>query len=800
MKKKILLSLLTLLTGITSLFAQSKMRMALDTLQKFYPQEKIYILYNKAQYTAGETMWFSAFVFAGYEPSLVSSNLFIELYDNEKHLLDRKQLPLLHGQAAGQLTISQKLSENVYFIRAYTQWMLNFPENYQYIHPIEIYNPKSPKKLRAQYLPWKAEAFPEGGNLVDGIPARVAVRLFSPSPLPPTWFAYLVEPGHTEKIAEANSLDPNVAILQFIPAAAHQYQVVVEDGKGQRQVINLPAAISTGLHLEIHNLNDSIQYTIRFKGLPGLGKGYKLIGSMNNEILYEAFIRKSDSILTRFISTAEFNNGILRLSLFDPDDNVVAERLCFVKPTAPSVKTPDFTEQGLNSSARSLNSLQFRSDTIENPFSILVMDPVAKDPSEEENFLTALWLNEDLSKPIQKPAQYFEHPGPTSAEALDALLISETWQRFNWNDILHGKYPETKFFPDNYISYKGTAYRNKKPVANEAINLIFYFADSSTQFVQVKTDSMASFVLHNLFFFDSVRVYYQANSKKSFAKDIHIQFETLNRASPYQSSFPVTAYTLVTRDPGDQQPEMVTRTLNTLNNQQFADDRYKTLEEVRVRTKQKTAKEKLEEELSSPSFTGFNETVFDFVNEDQHADSYSNILEWLQGRVAGLQINFSNGDLIPVIRGTAVEIFVDEMRMDPSFINGFPVNDIAMVKVIKGYFVGGWGGGGEGAIAIYTKKGNMRSYRSQPLLSNNKLKGYDKIENFPSPDYSENIYKQVKLDTRDVLFWNPFAVSENDQLKIPIRFYNNDVAKEFRVIIVGFTIDGQPIYYNRILR
>jgi hypothetical protein len=64
----------------------------------------------------------------------------------------------------------------------------------------------------------------------------------------------------------------------------------------------------------------------------------------------------------------------------------------------------------------------------------------------------------------------------------------------------------------------------------------------------------------------------------------------------------------------------------------------------------------------------------------------------------------------------------------------------------------------------------------------------------------ENIYRQVKNDTRDVLYWNPFAVSENEQLKVPIRFYNNDLAKEFRVIIVGFTIDGIPVYYNGILK
>ncbi len=799
--KKVFLLTAIILSFISFVSAQSRIRVALDTLQKFYPREKIYILYNRAEYVAGETMWFSAFVFSEYELSPVSSNLLVELYDNEKKLLAIKQLPLLNGQASGQLKLPEKLNENVYFIRAYTRWMLNSPEDDQYIHTLTILNPKSPKRLQIQNLPWKAEAFPEGGNLVDGIPAKVAIRLFSPSPLPQTWSGYITEAGNSKKIAEFTSLDQNAGLVQFLPSAGHQYEVTVEDKTGLKQVFSLPTVAPSGVHLEVYNFHDSIQYIIRFKNIHGSGSGYKLIGTMNDQMVYEAMIRRSDSALSRFIPTGNLINGILRLTLFDANDNAVAERLCFVRPTSLEIKKPVFTDKKLNSSPRGFSALQFQSDTIENPFSVMVLDASAKDPMGDDNFLSALWLSGDLSTPIEKPAQYFDHPDSHSAEALDAILISETWRGFNWNEILNNKYPPIKYLPDNYISYKGTVFRNKKLVPNEAVNLIFYFPDSSNQFVQAKTDNTGSFGISHLFFYDSAKVFYQLNQKKEAAKDINIQFEIFNRPVAYHQSFPITAYTLVDRQANDQQSEIITRAINTLNNQQFADDKYKTLEEVKVQTKVKNAKQKLDEELSSGAFRSFNETVFDFVNEDQHAEGYSNILQWLQGRVAGLQLRMdTNGDLVPIIRGSQVGIYIDEMPSDAAMLNGFSVSDIAMVKVIKGFFAGGIGGGGGGAVAIYTKKGNMRTASTEPSLNHSVLKGYDKRETFPSPDYTEGIYRQLKNDTRDVLFWNPFAFSENDQLKVPIRFYNNDQAKEFRVIIIGFTVDSVPVYFNEVLK
>src|SRR6187397_1460080 len=112
-------------------------------------------------------------------------------------------------------------------------------------------------------------------------------------------------------------------------------------------------------------------------------------------------------------------------------------------------------------------------------------------------------------------------------------------------------------------------------------------------------------------------------------------------------------------------------------------------------------KEILNEQYASGLFKNAEGTIIDVENEN--VQGYLNILDWLNGRVAGLQIYLTrSGIRVPVIRGSAATIFVDEMRMDPSYLNFLSVNDIAMIKVIKGPFAGAIGNGGGGTIAIYT--------------------------------------------------------------------------------------------------
>ncbi len=97
-------------------------------------------------------------------------------------------------------------------------------------------------------------------------------------------------------------------------------------------------------------------------------------------------------------------------------------------------------------------------------------------------------------------------------------------------------------------------------------------------------------------------------------------------------------------------------------------------------------------------------TIIDVAN-NMGARAWLNILDWLEGRVAGLQVYKSkSGVRIPVIRGGVPGIYVDEMSVPIDYLNSLNTADIAIIKVIKTPFFGGFNGG-NGAIAIYTLGG-----------------------------------------------------------------------------------------------
>jgi len=122
---------------------------------------------------------------------------------------------------------------------------------------------------------------------------------------------------------------------------------------------------------------------------------------------------------------------------------------------------------------------------------------------------------------------------------------------------------------------------------------------------------------------------------------------------------------------------------------------------------QKTKGEILNETYCTGLFSTLDAVYFDLLDDKVSGTvvGYQNVLDWLQGRVAGLNVYSSKYNRrIPFIRNQRAGVFVDEIPVDYDYLSMLPVTDIAMIKVIKGPFAHPLAGPG-GTIAIYTVRG-----------------------------------------------------------------------------------------------
>src|SRR5687767_8822988 len=80
-----------------------------DSMMKVYsnqfPQQKIHLHFDKNLYRAGETIWFKAYIFAGFFPATNSKNFYAELIDNAGNVVQRKVYPVMESSIAGDFEI-----------------------------------------------------------------------------------------------------------------------------------------------------------------------------------------------------------------------------------------------------------------------------------------------------------------------------------------------------------------------------------------------------------------------------------------------------------------------------------------------------------------------------------------------------------------------------------------------------------------------------------------------------------------------------------------------------------------------
>jgi len=302
-------------------------------------------------------------------------------------------------------------------------------------------------------------------------------------------------------------------------------------------------------------------------------------------------------------------------------------------------------------------------------------------------------------------------------------------------------------------------------------------------YLTVDLNDKGEFAVQGLYFFDTAKIYYQlSNDKdKTITSTATFTFDNNFVKAPTQGKEQLKNF--VTPLKTDSSTLLKSVNLAAIKrSEQSTLGKTQVLQEVTIVRQKKSIREKLEEEYTSGFFSGGDGYTF-AMEEDPAAGASMGILQYLQGKVPGLQINTTGGQTA-TWRGSNTSIFLNESPADIQQLQSININDVALIKVFRPPFFGATGGGSGGAIGVYTKKGASLNSNFTGLPSAN-IPGYSAVREFYSPDYSAANANPLEKDYRTTLYWNPAVYFDKNSRRITIPFYNSDNCKKIRVIVEG---------------
>ena len=765
-----------------------------------YPQQKVYVHFDKSIYRPGETIWFKAYLFAGFEPSDFSSNFFAELIDKDGNVVQRKIYPVVEASAGGNFDLPATQNGNLSF-RAYTTWMLNFDTAFLFKKEISII-PKETRSTVVNNPVPEAQStivkfFPEGGDLVTDIESEVAFKA-NDEKGKPVFIKGDIKNSKGEVVASFKAAHDGMGKFTLIPATNETYTAYYTSESGKESTAALPIAKPSGIVLHVSGSGKKEVFLIKRSEVEKESFSLlNVVAHMGQQIIYKAKVPlRETSVNSGAIPVDQLPSGILQITVFNDKWQPLAERIVLVNNDNYHFEA-QLTTPMVNLDKRGKNIYELTvGDTALSNMSVAITDAGIGTKPNEDNIISSLLMTGDLKGYIYQPAYYFKNTADSTRQNLDLVMLTNGWRRYKWEDVVKGRKPFLKHPNDAPLSLVAKVFgvNPSAPIRNdELLTLILQTKDSSTQIVQVPKTGPTEFALRNFIFYDTLKVFYQFEKDKRLASNTSLLFENGLYKGPRNVKMPAWPFT-------------ITDTFTLKRVKYFADQvskygdgssKMNVLQEVFVKTKPKSRAADLDKQYASGLFSGGDAITFDFTGDENKG--YQNIFTYLQGRVAGLQISTAGSDVSLSWRGSATTTFLNEMQVDAQTISTISVADIAYIKVFRPPFFGAMGGGAGGAIAIYTRKGGDRVADPGKGLDKGMVAGYSIRKEFYSPDYSEP-GQEVEADFRSTLYWNPFVFTDSSKPKVKLEFYNNDISKAFRVVIEGVNEFGKLIRIEKIVQ
>lgn len=859
MKRHTLILAWLLAIGTTASAQSSAFQSLLYHVQNTYQfsqicqQEKVYLHFDNTAYFQGDVIWFSAYVVnASNHTPAPSKVLYVELLSPNGVVLRQLKLKVENGRTSGSLPLVDVSTEEAralrgvtalpsgfYEVRAYTRTMLNFDDAAVFSRVFPVY--EAPEK-EGNYSdpimrPWdnpydvqrpKAEKtktltvsfYPEGGNLVMGTPCRIAFKAIGDN-------GQGVEVSGTidqEEQAPIALTTLHDGMGQFTLTPTKKRHTAEFTYEGKKYTFRLPEPVDKGYTLMADNLRPG-QLRGRLTGYAGCPD--ELLGVM---LICRGSVAYFDTLSIRggtagfAIPKEKLPTGVHQLTLFNAQGRIFAQRQLFINNGIEAgniaVTTTNTQYEPFAPVTMHVQTTAPDGTPMPTTLSLSVRDNQDLGTAYADNIFTNMLLSSELKGYIHHPEYYFESNDTEHTRALDLLMMTQGWTRYNWTQMARVEPFYIKHYVEDGLVIDGCVLGRLRdvPIEGATVKLRLYSPDrSQKQETYVVTDENGSFGFAVEEFYDKWDMFL-AVTKDDKELDCRIRLDRASRPA-------VRAYTDAdTYLP--LHPTAMHDTLVAVEKDPFLQanpDSVFLLDNVDIHGRKKyvdfltfkayNAEEDTELHLDQGKYTYM---VRDYLAEKGYNIDYSiydgvipvgtstrdEYIEWsllqcpINDRRVLWYLHDENSEWMKSSYTPGFDIDMEDVKSIIVYDSPFEYMAIPFVKdvispdlllKINNPPLGDSGPHGLYVIDITMYPKGLRKSKVKGQRQTT-FRGYTTGTEFYAPEYPDGPIKG-DVDYRRTLYWNP-ALTTDTNGQADVLFYNNGYSKQFHISAEGITPQG----------
>jgi hypothetical protein len=764
---KYLLLIFTCLLGLS--FIQTNIQDDIQTkLATYYENNmplQIHLFLNQPIYAPGDTIFFSGNLLTSHELRPIGGRQIIHVHlinESGEESLKIKALAK-DGRFHNQFVLPPDLQAGIYTLVAYNNWMRNQGESNYFKQAIKVVKDFKLEKVNNE-SPW--HFYPEGGKLLVDIASKVVVKG------KPNTAANIRNTN--QEIVSSILTDENGYASFFLKEGRNEKYHL--DVQGENSSFPIPAAVSEGIAVQLLSGKERVDVILQVPDKSLISKeNLLLVISSHADLVYstELQFQKQNSRVIR-LAKNDLPEGIIQVTLFNEKKEVISERLFYhvEDPALVKIKLskPEyFTREKVN---LDVQIRDHNNESIPGEFSITVFKKDLTEGSDYNNSAHALYMHSNLYNPIRNSLK--------TPEQIDNYLITQKWQRFNWNDVWANKIYNTQLFK-SYLDLSGeiTELGTSNPKYDSL--LVSCYLQGSQDIYEVYADKNGKFNASLLFdVYGHDEVYISAFRKPHTYRNVKLK----SKSEETTDIIPATS----------KQSKIFDAYASLAQKRKNINTSYYFNEQVSALNQMGSLKtlDKIEQAIKTYDFVANFSDYYIFPSMEE---TIREIIPWLQHRRVNQKetVKLYIKDLDKSGEDEPLFIIDGIMTNRTDYFLSMKPADVISIKLIntldKLEYFGVMGYNGVVVVETKIPQHGIQVARGENIIN---IQGLNAPLAFTSIDHEQKRNSRIP-DLRANLFWSP-GIFTNEKGEAGISFYTSDDTGSYLIIVQGLSKDGRPFY------